>query len=148
MNETEIDWAAIPGSKWYSPEHVIPAFDIVRNAGEDSSNAMLFAVANNHGGELYPAAFFAVPILLEIATHDTNQRARASALAIIDDMLWFSPGLAPFDTVDVDGVSTPLDIAIRNLVAAALPALKQTEAEHPVSTLIGGLFESLTDLEA
>ena len=148
MNETEVDWAAIPGSEWYSPERVIPAFDVVRGAREESSNAMLFAVANNHAGELYPAAFFAVPILLDIATHDTNQRARACALAILNDMIWFSPGLAPFDAVDVDGVSTPLDVAIRNLVSSALPALEQTHAEHPVSTLIGGLSESLTELQA
>ena len=148
MNETDIDWAAIPGSEWYRPERVIPAFAAVRNDADDSSNAMLFAVANNHGGELYPAAFYAAPILLDIATHDTNQRARAGALAILDDMLWFSPGLAPFDTVDVNGISTPIDVAIRNVIATALPILQLTDAKHPVSSLIGSLSESLTELKA
>ena len=147
MKETEIDWGAIPGSEWYRPERVIPAFAAVRNNSDDSSNTMLFAVANNHGGELYPAAFYAVRILLDIAINDTNQGARAGALAILDDVLWFSPGLAPYDTVDVDGVSTPIDLAIRNLIAAALPTLKLTQADELVSSLIGSLGKSLSELE-
>jgi|GEM_PF-4518133 len=140
MTETEIDWAAIAGSEWYKPDRVIPAFAEVRKASNTASNAMLFAVGNNHAGELYPAAFHAVPILLDIAANDPSQTVRATALAILDDMMWFTPGLAPLDTVKVDGVDTQIDVAIRSLVAAALPMLKRQAGQ---TKLIGSLAETL-----
>ena len=147
MTETDVDWSSIPGDRWYQPERVVPAFAEVRAGSDAAAKAMLVAVANNHSGELFPAAFHAVQILLHIATHDRNVNARAASLAILDDILWFYPGLPPFDTADVDGEATPLDVAIHQLVREAIPTLRSTSSVDSVSCMIESLAESLTQRE-
>lgn len=66
--EDSIDWNAIPGSEWYRPEKVAKAIAGIRNRDPNAPD-IVYQVANNHAGELYPAAVAATPILLDIALH-------------------------------------------------------------------------------
>ena len=148
MNETEIDWHAIPGDEWYDPASVVSAFALVRSGAPGATGAMLSAVAHDHSGVVYPAAYSAVPILLDIAATHSEAHSRSVALAVIDTLLWFQPAV-PYDSIEIDGVRTPLDSAIRQLVRDSLPRLRanQLPPNKPNQKLINAVANSLAQRE-
>jgi hypothetical protein len=109
--EDSIDWAAIPGSEWYRPEKVAKAITGIRTC-DSTAPDILYQVANNHSGELYPAAVNATSILLEIVVHSENHRAAMQALSVLDTLAWFR-GVPPFQTILYEGVEVSLDKGIR-----------------------------------
>jgi hypothetical protein len=83
----EIDWHAFPGPKYYDPGTVEEAFRSVISSrpGEgDPGSAIRWAVGNDHGGSLYPAAVGAARRLLEIIA-TTPGRPRVIALDVLLD---------------------------------------------------------------
>ncbi len=142
--EDLIDWSAIRGSKWYRPQNVPIATAGIRNC-DPTAPDILFAVANNHAGELYPAAVAATPILLDIAIQAPNDKAAMAALAALDNLTWFR-GEPPFDTIVYEGAGTSLDDAIRGQIEAARAELstlaeRNQRLSKAVRTLLGSLDE-------
>ena len=116
-SEDQIDWSAIPGCEWYRPENVAKAIAGIRNC-DPTAPDILYQVANNHAGELFPAAVVAAPILLEIAIHSPNLRAATAALAALDNLVWFR-GVPPFDVILREGAEVSLEKAIRQEIQVA-----------------------------
>ncbi len=100
MNE-ETDWRHSSGPSDYHPEEVEPALrSIAKVADEQSMRAaysrVLFAVGNNHAGELYAAA---LPSVARVAKYLTSERpwVRRTAGEILTELLAFEfhPNFAP-----------------------------------------------------
>jgi hypothetical protein len=128
--EDSIDWSAIPGSEWYRPENVAKSLTGLRNS-DPTAPDVLYQIANNHAGELYPAAAVATPILLDIAIHSDNRKVAARALAVLDALVWFR-GEPPFHTAVNEGSELPLDKLVRKKIGACraqLVALAEREQE-------------------
>ena len=100
--EDLIDWSTIPGTEWYRPQNVPKAIAGIR-ACDPTAPDILYQVANNHAGELYPAAVAATPILLDIALQSENHKAAMEALSALENLIWFR-GEPPFDTVVQEGL--------------------------------------------
>lgn len=127
--EDLIDWNAIPGSEWYRPGEVARSIAGIRNC-DPSAPDILYRVANNHAGELYPAAVVASSILLEIAIRSNNQTVANQALAVLDTLVWFR-GESPFQTTIYAGVEVALDKAIRLQIEASRPQLIELADREP-----------------
>lgn len=148
MNPEEdlIDWSAIPGSEWYRPENVAKAIAGIRNC-DPTAPDILYQVANNHAGELYPAAVTATPILLNIALHSENQVAAMQALSALDTLVWFRAE-PPFQTAIHEGVELPLDKAIRQLVEASRTQLTTlANRDQSLRKIVFMLLESIDQQE-
>jgi hypothetical protein len=64
-----VEWASIPGPKYYDPEKAEDAFAYLVKPGSDTRGAassIRSAVGNDHAGTLYPAAVTAVRRLFEV----------------------------------------------------------------------------------
>lgn len=146
--EDLIDWSAIPGSKWYRRENVPKAIVGIRNC-DPTAPDILYQVANNHAGELYPAAVTATPILLDIALHSENHKAALQALSVLDTLVWFR-GEPPFETVVHEGVERPLDKAIRQQIVGcrtelAALAYRDQRARKIVLVLLESIDQQETE---
>jgi len=140
--EDSIDWAAIPGSEWYRPENVPKAIVGVRNC-DSTAPDILYQVANNHRGELYPAAVAATPILLGIIVHSDNHGAAMQALSVLDTLVWFR-GEPPLQTVVYEGVEVSLDKAIRLQIEAYRKQLMAlANREQSLCEIVLALLESI-----
>lgn len=145
--EDSIDWSGIPGSEWYRPENVPKSIAGIRNC-DPTAPDILYQVANNHAGELYPAAVAATPILLEIALHSDNQKVTMQALSVLDELVWFR-GEPPFETVVHEGVVLPLDEAIRQQIEACRTQLVALAHREPgTCPMVLGLLESVDQSSA
>ena len=144
--EDSIDWSAIPGSKWYRPKNVRKAIAGIRRC-DPTAPDILYQVANNHAGELYPAAVTAVPILLDIALHFENHKAAMQALSVLDTLVWFR-GELPFQTVVYEGIELPLDKAIRQQIKASRTELAAlANRDQRLRKIVFGLLESIDQQE-
>jgi hypothetical protein len=148
----KVDWAAIAGPEWYRPEQVVPAL-LALSTDETGDyrvqSRVLFAVGNDHGGELYPAAVAAAPLLLEIALRATRPTAQAMALAVLDNMLSFH-GVDPFDVwVTTDGRQLTLNAAVAEAIHAQRTAVETIarsggSAAAVARSLLGDLDELMS----
>ena len=144
--EDLIDWTAIPGSEWYRPKEVAKAIAGIRKC-DPSAPDILYRIANNHAGELYPAAVTATPILLEIVLDSANHRASMQALAVLDELVWFR-GESPHQTILHGGHEVDLDKAIRIQVENVRPQLMElAKREHRLRKMILLLLESIDQQE-
>jgi hypothetical protein len=140
--EESIDWTAIPDSKWYRPENVPKAITGIRNC-DPTAPDILYQVANNHSGELYPAAVIATPILLDIAFHSYNHKAAIHALSALDTLVWFR-GEPPFQTLVYEDVEITLDKAIRQQVETSRAKLMTLANREPrLRKIVYVLLESV-----
>jgi hypothetical protein len=145
--EDLIDWSTIPGTEWYRPENVPKAIAGIRTC-DPTAPDILYQVANNHAGELYPAAVAATPILLDIALQTENYKAAMAALAALDNLIWFR-GAPPFDTVVQEGVEVSLDKAIRQQIEASRTQLTALGSrDERVRKMVFGLLESVDQQDA
>jgi hypothetical protein len=89
-----INWAAIPGPKYYHSADVEPAIQAIIDAPaqeRDPGAALRDAVGNDHGGTLYPAAVAATSRLVEIIEDRPGAPRRAALVGP-------SPAMRPFLT--------------------------------------------------
>jgi hypothetical protein len=140
--EDSIDWSSIPGNEWYRPENVPKSIAGIRNC-DPTAPDILYQVANNHAGVLYPAAVAATPILLDIALRSYNQKATLQALSVLDTLVWFR-GEPPFQTVVHEGIVLPLDKAIRQQIdATRTKLLALAHREQGTRKIVLELLESI-----
>jgi hypothetical protein len=140
--EDLIDWSTIAGTEWYRPQNVPKAIAGIRTC-DPTAPDILNQVANNHAGELYPAAVAAAPILLGIALQSENHKAAMEALSALDNLVWFR-GVPPFDTVVQEGVEVPLDKAIRQRIEASRTQLTAlANRDQRLRKIVLVLLESL-----
>jgi hypothetical protein len=87
MNPQAIDWAALPGPRWYRPEAVAEAFANLLTTTPndlDQGGGIRSAVGNDHAGTLYPAAVTGTDVLLEIIANHPGP-PRNTALGVLLD---------------------------------------------------------------
>jgi hypothetical protein len=99
-----VDWAQIPGTRWYQPELATAAANSLVQA--DTPRRLVqavadlrFAVSNDHAGSLYPASVPAAGMLLQVIL-DVPGEPRAYALGTLLD--WWGtfrpePGFEVYD---------------------------------------------------
>lgn len=144
--EDFIDWSVIPGSKWYRPENVAKAIAGIRNC-DPTAPDILYEIANNHAGELYPAAVTATPILLDIALQSQHQRVAMHALSVLDTLVLFGAE-PPFKTAVHEGVEMPLDKVIRQQVDACRSHLTTlANRDQSLREIVLSLLESIDQQE-
>jgi pimeloyl-ACP methyl ester carboxylesterase len=124
-----VDWARIPGPRWYRPELAAAAADALARA-DTSGRAVQAAadlrheVSNDHAGTLYPAAVPAVGVLMQVIL----ERPGKPRAYVLDTLLdWWGcfvpePGFEVYE----DPARGPVEITegIMHLVREAAPALK------------------------
>lgn len=129
----DIDWSAIPGPPEYRPDRVVRAFQaLLHPTAEDWSDAgtmMRFAVGNDHGGTIYPAAVEATRAMLDIIAAYPGQ-PRAVALCVLLD--WWSsfdpePGYERYHTAEGDHVD--LVSAMRDTILSGQEVLQHAVAD-------------------
>lgn len=134
MRVEEIDWHAFPGPEYYDPDRAEEAFRSVISSGRgegDPGAAIRWAVGNDHGGSLYPAAVPAARRLLEIIAAAPG-RPRVIALGVLLDwwgMFGAEPGYEVF--TDPDGASVELVPAIVAIAREARPVIAALADEDP-----------------
>ncbi|MET8864359.1 hypothetical protein ABZW11_15580 [Nonomuraea sp. NPDC004580] len=87
MDPQAVDWAAIPGPRWYQPETVADAFTaLLRGAGNDlnSGSGIRSTLGNDHAGTLYPAAVAGTDVLLKIVTEHPGVPRQAALWVLLD----------------------------------------------------------------
>ncbi|MFI9556181.1 hypothetical protein [Nonomuraea endophytica] len=127
MNPQVMDWAAIPGPKWYQPETVAEAFAALQRSthdGPDQGARIRSTVGNDHAGTLYPAAVAGTDVLLEIIT-DCPGPPRQAALCVL--LYWwgcFQPEPGYESYTDQQGETIEVIPAIVERVGQAVGTLQ------------------------
>ena len=88
-----VDWAAIPGPKWYRPSDVPSAVRALVHDPKgtaDVTSRALFAFGNNHAGTYYPVVLSALPFLHQILQQGERD-ARMATMAVLEELTYFSP---------------------------------------------------------
>ncbi|TDB76905.1 hypothetical protein E1264_37890 [Actinomadura sp. KC216] len=107
-----VDWSAIPnptGHEWDDPEYVAHALRLLtisttaHQTGDATAHLAGRGFINGHAGTLFPAAYAATPILLELVEHGQRPRIKDAALGLLFDALNFDPFAGH------DRVNTPYD---------------------------------------
>ncbi|MFJ3420872.1 hypothetical protein ACIPN8_31530 [Streptomyces sp. NPDC086082] len=116
-----VNWSAIPnptGSEYDDPERVADALrhlTVSTTANETGDAASLLAGSGfvcSHACMVFPAAYAATPILLDLVEHGQRPRIKDAAVGLAFDALCFSP-LAYNNRVDTPyGTDVPLCCAI------------------------------------
>ncbi|MCG5216925.1 hypothetical protein [Streptosporangium sp. KLBMP 9127] len=127
MDPLAVEWAAIPGPRWYQPETVTAAFaDLAKaiHSDTDQGAGVRSAVGNDHAGTLYPAAVTGTDVLLGIISDRTGP-PRDIALSILLD--WWGcfqpePGFESY--MDPAGQTVDLIPAIVQRVEQAAETLQ------------------------
>lgn len=103
-----VDWAAFPAAadNAYSPEKVAPAIESLKavtaeNESGEPYQTLLYAIANNHGGYLYPASYAAIPLIGDVL--EVPGWPRSTALAVLIELAYFDvPPAFVLDGEEVD----------------------------------------------
>lgn len=131
-----VDWAQIPGTRWYRAGLAVAAADALARADTPGRAAraladLRFAVSNDHAGSLYPAAVPAVDLFLQVIVERPGE-PRMYALSTLLD--WWGcfrpePGFEIYD----DPVSGPVEVTegIMRRVRQAAGALRRLAADFP-----------------
>jgi hypothetical protein len=103
-------WPAIPGPPEYRPDHVVRAFQaLLHPAAEDWSDAgtmMRFAVGNDCGGSIYPAAVEATRVMLDLIAAYPGEPRTVALYVLLDWWAGFDPepGYEQYDTAETGRV--------------------------------------------
>jgi hypothetical protein len=124
-----VEWAHIPGPKWYRPELAAAAADALARADNPGRAVqavadLRYAVSNDHAGSLYPAAVPAAGVLVQVILERPG-KPRAYALSALLDW-WGTFGPEPGFEIYDDPVCGPAGITegIMRQVRQAAAALR------------------------
>ena len=127
-----VDWSTIPNPTWDQcdePErvaHALRLLTVSTTANETGDAASLLADGGfvcSHAAMVFPAAYAATPILLDLVEHGQRPRIKQAALGLLADALGYSPTAGhnrvdtPYDT------DVPLCCAIARLIRGRRSAL-------------------------
>jgi hypothetical protein len=131
-----VDWALIPGTRWYRPELAAAAADALVRADTPGRAVqavadLRYAVSNDHAGSLYPAAVPAASVFVQVILEQPGE-PRAYALSTLLDW-WGCFGPEPGFEVYHDPGGGPVEITegIMQRVRQAADALEQLAAAFP-----------------
>jgi hypothetical protein len=126
-----VNWSAIPNPTGHESDdpqriaHALRLLAVSTTANETGDAASLLAgggFVNGHAGMVFPAAYAATPILLDLVEHGRRPRIKAAALGLVFDALCFLP-LAGLNRVDTaHGANAPLCCAIARHIRTRHPA--------------------------
>ena len=121
------DWSKFTGPQHYEPDKVDGALAALESASsreqaQAAYDRVLFAIGNNHGGTLYPAAAAAAPEILKLAIDGTGWH-RWGAFEVLVELTVFDaePGFEEF--IAPGGGRINLKCAVRDLLRDAKPRL-------------------------
>ncbi|MBE3016342.1 hypothetical protein IL992_45460 [Microbispora sp. NEAU-D428] len=143
MDLRSVDWAAIPGPKWYSPQCVAEAFRALMRttwADQDRGSGIRSAVGNDHAGTLYPAAVAGTDVLLHIISTCPGAPRNAALCVLLDWWGCFQPEPGFEAYTDQDGHRVEIIPAIMQRVEQAADTMRVI-AEH--DTRARGLVREL-----
>ncbi|MFG2951234.1 hypothetical protein [Streptomyces adustus] len=128
-----VNWSAIPNPTAHpsdDPErvaHALRRLTVSTTANETGDAASLLADSGficSHAGMVFPAAYAATPILLDLVEHGRRTRIKDAALGLLCDALFSLPP-AGHNRVDTPhGISSPLCCAIARLIRGRHNALR------------------------
>jgi hypothetical protein len=150
-----VNWSAIPNPTWHQcddPERVAHALHLLTmstTANETGDAASLLAGGGfvcSHAAMVFPAAYAATPILLDLVQHGRRPRIRGAAVGLLSEALGCFPP-AGHNRVDTPyGTDVPLCCAIarhiRNRRSALLahgPSGKELLAEAALHWRLTGV---------
>ncbi|MGV9777206.1 hypothetical protein [Streptosporangium sp. NPDC003464] len=92
----DVDWARIPGPRWYLPENAQAATEALARsvAAQEAARALVdlrYAVTNDHAGTLYPAAVPATGVFLRAIGERTGPPRQEALNALLDWWGCFHP---------------------------------------------------------
>ncbi|WOX11167.1 hypothetical protein [Streptomyces sp. N50] len=127
-----VDWSAIPNPTWHrcdDPErvaHALRLLTVSTTANETGDAASLLAGGGfvcGHAAMVFPAAYAATPVLLDLVEHGRRPRIKEAALGLLADALGYFP-TAGHNRVDTPyGTGVPLCCAIARLIRGRRSAL-------------------------
>ncbi|MFK0172419.1 hypothetical protein ACIQU5_26830 [Streptomyces sp. NPDC090306] len=127
-----VDWSTIPNPTWHQgdePErvaHALRLLTVSTTANETGDAASLLAGGGficSHAAMVFPAAYAATPILLDLVEHGRRPRIQEAALGLLDDALGYFP-IVDHNRVDTPyGADVPLCCAIARLIRGRRGAL-------------------------
>ncbi|MFI6289541.1 hypothetical protein ACIBCM_33205 [Streptomyces sp. NPDC051018] len=127
-----VNWSAIPNptqQQWDDPEGVAHALRLLTTsttANETGSAAAALAnggFVRGHAGMVFPAAYAATPVLLDLIEHGRRPRIKEAALGLLEDTLAYFP-LTGYERVDTSyGTGIPLCCAIARHIRGRRSAL-------------------------
>jgi hypothetical protein len=131
-----VDWALIPGTRWYRPELAAAAAGALTGASTPRQVAQAVAdlrraVSNDHAGILYPAAVPAAGVLVQVVLGEPGEPRKYALETLLD--WWGCFGPEPGFEVYDDPVAGPAAITegIMERVRRAGSALSQLVADSP-----------------
>ncbi|WP_449061547.1 hypothetical protein [Planomonospora algeriensis] len=129
-----VDWARIPGPRWYLPEAARAASEALTRSADDQQAVraladLRYAVTNDHAGTLYPAAVPATGVLLRVIDERPGPPRQEALNALLDWWGW-SPEQG-FETYEDPSIgSVGLTEGIMGRVRDAVDMLRRV-AEDP-----------------
>jgi hypothetical protein len=127
MSPQAVDWAAIPGPRWYQPETVADAFAALLRSTRndlDQGHSIRSAVGNDHAGTLYPAAVAGTDVLLEIITEHPGSPRQTALCVLLDWWGCFQPEPGFESYTDHEGEMVDVITAIVERVGQAVGTLQ------------------------
>jgi hypothetical protein len=127
-----VNWAAMPNPTWHEcdePEHVAHGLRLlatsttVHQTGDAAALLAGGGFISSHAGMVFPAAYAATPILLDLVEHGQRPRIKDASLGLLDDALRYFP-TAGHNRVDTSyGTGVPLCCAIARCIRGRRDAL-------------------------
>ncbi|WP_406300412.1 hypothetical protein OG948_34120 (plasmid) [Embleya sp. NBC_00888] len=108
-----VDWAAVPGPRWYEPDRVASGLRALAravnrvDAAEAGTRLEGGGIVHGHSATVFPAAVVATPLLVGIARRG-HPAARDAALELIADAFSCYPHPGYTRVVDPGGIAVPL----------------------------------------
>lgn len=134
MNPQVVDWAAIPGPRWYRPDAVPEAFANLLGSTRndlDQGGGVRSAVGNDHAGTLYPAAVAGTDVLLEIIAKHPGPPRNAALGVLLDWWGCFQPEPGFESYTDQKGQTIDVIEAIVERVRQAVDPLRVIAEQDP-----------------
>ncbi|MGV9382067.1 hypothetical protein ACWDRB_40085 [Nonomuraea sp. NPDC003707] len=134
MHPQAVDWASIPGPRWYRPEAVAEAFaNLLRCTCNDlnQGGGVRSVVGNDHAGTLYPAAVAGTDVLLEIIVKHPGPPRQAALCVLLDWWGCFQPEPGFEAYTGQQGETIDVIAAIVERVGQATGALRMIAERDP-----------------
>ncbi|GAA3149187.1 hypothetical protein [Nonomuraea roseoviolacea] len=134
MNPQAVDWAAIPGPKWYRPEDIVKAFDDLlgsASSDRDEGYGIRSALGNDHAGTLYPAAVAGTDLLLEVIADHPGLPRRIALCVLLDWWGCFQPEPGFESYTGQEGETIDVIAAIVERVGRAAGTLRAIAERDP-----------------
>lgn len=142
----QVPWTTWPQPEWNGPGTVPSSLRRLGAASSEesarrASDAVLYALGNNHAGTYFPIALPAIPFLAELLREGTLL-VRAATLEVLVDLVGSfqpAPGYEVFD-------GNPLERSVKAAVARLRPEVRGCAREGSPGTPIVSLATQLLEL--